>query len=474
MTTQPRIHGRYRVDERLGATRIATVYRAYDDKLSRTVLLNLMRNHLVDQKGIRARFISDSELRARNVHSALPEVYDSGTIEERPFFITEFITGKTLRERAPFSPLEALQYLKHIVGVINACQQSGIPHPPISSNDFVVVSEGHVKWIENWLLGPHEVLIDVASYRAPEREESAPETQLSSVYAVGVLLYEMISGHRPFIGNSAEEIYEQHTTHDITPVSAIIAAYCPPQIDELIMRCSARNPKNRIATLDELLHTIEQFRREMLVESSPETAEALGAASTNTTDIYKTTTRVTDQGWKRHLRTLLIAVALVAAAGVGWVAIPGLITPYLGSGSPTAPADTPTTEASLEEPLPADTAPTTSIGEQLMTSFDNAVFAVEDFMANDLVVPSWMKSLLGGAPDEPTWLLVGGDALLELRDDPSNESLTIAQIPAGTRVEWIDGPQSSDGIAWLRIRYNSESGVVEGWARQSRLVVPSP
>ena len=166
-------------------------------------------------------------------------------------------------------------------------------------------------------------------------------------------------------------------------------------------------------------------------------------------------------------------MALVGAAGVGWVAVPGLIAPYL-SGSPTAPADTPPAEAPGAEELPAETAPTASLGEQLMTSFDNTVFAVEDFIATDRVMPSWMKSLLNSEPEEPTWLLVGGDGLLDLRDDPSNQSLTVAQIPAGTRVEWIDGPQSSDGIAWLRIRYNSESGVVEGWARQSRLVVPSP
>ena len=147
MTTQPRIHGRYRVDGRLGATRIATVYRVYDDKLHRPVLLNLMRNHLVEQRSLRERFIADSELRARNVHSALPEVYDSGVIEDRPFFITEFITGNTLRQMLPLSGLMALQYLKQIIGVVQACQQSKIPHPPISSNDFVVVSEGHVKWI---------------------------------------------------------------------------------------------------------------------------------------------------------------------------------------------------------------------------------------------------------------------------------------------------------------------------------------
>jgi len=469
MTTQPRIHGRYRVDERLGATRIATVYRAYDDKLSRTVLLNLMRNHLADQKGIRERFISDSELRARNVHSALPEVYDSGSIENRPFFITEFITGKTLRERAPFSPLEALQYLKHIAGVINACQQAGIPHPPISSNDFVVVSEGHVKWIENWLLTPNQVLIDLASYRAPERKEGDPETQQSAVYAVGVLLFEMISGFRPFTGNSADEILAKHAENDIPPVSGMVSAQCPPQIDELMMRCVARNPLYRIQTLDELLSEIEQSRREMLIANTTATASTSGGNNDDTAaDIYGDTIAYDRPVSRGRMGVVFLVTLLIGAALAGWYFMPSILNLVQGNPSASTTETTPSTPET-------DTAEA-GLWDGVVQGIDQATASLSDYVSNDLVMPTWLKSLLGGAPAESTWLVVSGSDALDVRDAPASDSQTIAQIPAGSRVEWIDGPQSSDGIAWLRIRYTNDTdlGPVEGWARQSRLVVPTP
>ena len=259
MTTQPRIHGRYRVDERLGATRIATVYRAYDDKLNRPVLLNLMRSHLVEQRSLRERFISDSELRARNVHSALPEVYDSGTIENRPFFITEFITGQTMRARAPLSPLEALQYLRQIVGVVNACQQSHIPHPPISSNDFVVVSEGHVKLIENCTLTPNQSLIDIASYRAPERKEGMAETSTSAIYAIGVLFFEMMSGMRPFTSDTADEIAQLHQARPpvLTDANTRPRRLHPPATDA----APALDDFNALGPCRQIVHRRSRLRR---------------------------------------------------------------------------------------------------------------------------------------------------------------------------------------------------------------------
>lgn len=466
MTTQPRIHGRYRVDERLGATRIATVYRAYDDKLSRTVLLNLMRNHLADQKGIRERFVSDSELRARNVHSALPEVYDSGSIENRPFFITEFITGKTLRERAPFSPLEALQYLKHIAGVINACQQAGIPHPPISSNDFVVVSEGHVKWLENWLLTPNQVLIDLASYRAPERKEGDPETPQSAVYAVGVLLFEMISGFRPFTGNSADEILAKHAENDIPPVSGMVSAQCPPQIDELMMRCVARNPLYRIQTLDELLNEIEQSRRELLIANSVTSGVSTSAGSNDdTTDIYGDAMDYDYSAGKGKMGAVLLITLLIVAALAGWYFMPSILNLIQGTPAPS------TTESSTSTP---DDAADVGLWERIIQGVDQATASVGDYINNDVIMPSWLKSLFDGAPAESTWLVVEGADPLDVRDAPASNGQVVAQIPAGSRVEWIDGPQSSDGIAWLRIRYTTDLAPVEGWARQSRLVVPTP
>lgn len=439
MTTQPRIHGRYRVDERLGATRIATVYRAYDDKLNRPVLLNLMRSHLVEQRSLRERFISDSELRARNVHSALPEVYDSGTIENRPFFITEFITGQTIRMRAPLSPLEALQYLRQIVGVVNACQQSHIPHPPISSNDFVVASEWHVKWIENCTLTPNQSLIDIASYRAPERKEGMAETSTSAIYAIGVLFFEMLSGMRPFTSDTADEIAQLHAQNDIPPVSSILAEGCPVQIDELMMRCTARNPDYRLHNCEELLGLIEQVRRELLIDNTPASA-VFGRGNSDTTaaalyaDEYSTP-RPTIGRW-------VVGLALVALlGGAGWLFGPQILA-------------TPSTSA-LWQTL-------SNVGDRVSTT--------------KIIMPKWLDSIINGntAVDAQT-LQVAGDSKLVLHSDPDSQSAVVSEIPAGSRVLWLDGPRTADGTAWLHVQYTgSNATVVDGWAPQNRLVAATP
>ena len=430
MTAQPRIHGRYRVDERLGATRIATVYRAYDDKLNRPVLLNLMRSHLVDQRGIRERFISDSELRARNVHSALPEVYDSGTIEDRPFFITEFVTGKTLRARAPVTPIEALQYIRHIVAVIKACQESHIPHPPISSNDFVVISEGHVKWIENWTLTPTEVLIDIASYRSPERQQGSAETVESAIYAVGILLFEILGGFRPFSGTNADEILTQHESSDIPPVSAVVSAGCPPEIDDLIMRCTARNYRNRLNNLDELLELIEQARRDIVIggNGTGPLGDNQPPSATQTTPQAGTQPRKRRQR-NRTLGRVLISLLVLGGLGAGgW---------YYVSSQP-AQSDGLLSGISLRLP--------------------------------SISLPSWASELFSDSNGDMQTLLVGGDAALELYDEPASNGSVVGSIPAGARVEWVDGPQSADGTVWLKIRYTADMTIVEGWAPQKSLI----
>jgi serine/threonine protein kinase len=432
MSTQPRIHGRYRVDERLGATRIATVYRAYDDKLNRPVLLNLMRSHLAEQRGIRDRFVSDSELRARNVHSALPEVYDSGNIEDRPFFITEFITGRTVRTRAPFTPQESLTYIKHIVAAVNACYQSNIPHPPISSNDFVVVSEGHVKWIENWQLSPADVLIDLASYRAPERKDNDNETPQSAIFAIGVLLFEMLTGSRPFVGTTPEDISQQISTIDIPPVTTVLGNSCPPQVDELIMRCTVRNPEYRVQDLEELLILIEQTRRFLLVESG-RLSKPLGNNSGDANSgLYDDETTVIRTPWHKQLLSVVVtAIIVVIVAAGAWFAWPTI-------QRTTGPIDTQAIITQISAPF-------------------------QGISLDSFVMPPWLSDLLQGS-EQVQMLVVSGDGMLDVYGDPTSSSL----------VEWLDGPQSADGQAWLRIRYQSDQGAIDGWAKQQRLIVATP
>src|SRR6185503_3333599 len=153
----PLLHGRYRIEEQLGAGRLAAVYRAYDERLQRQVLVHMLRKELIGQEPLRQRFIEEAHISARRSHQSLLEIYDSGEVAGRPYMITEYVAGRTLREIGALTVEEALLYFRQVVGAVAACQAAGVPHPSISSNNIIVVEDGHVELLESWLLPAAEV-----------------------------------------------------------------------------------------------------------------------------------------------------------------------------------------------------------------------------------------------------------------------------------------------------------------------------
>ena len=265
------------------------------------------------------------------------------------------------------------------------------------------------------------------------------ETSTSAIYAIGVLFFEMMSGMRPFTSDTADEIAQLHEQNDIPPVSSILAEGCPPQIDELMMRCTARNPDYRLHDCDELLALIERVRRELLLDNT-HTSAAFGHGNSDTTaaSIY------TDDYPRRRsgISRWVIGVVLVALfIGAGWVFGPQL----------------------LKSP-------------QISGLWQNFGSAGSDVSANKIIMPKWLDNIINGstAVDAQT-LQVTGDSQLSLQSDPDSKSAVISQIPAGSKVLWLDGPRTADGTAWLHVQYTgSDAKVVDGWAPQNRLVAPTP
>src|SRR5918911_5646700 len=187
-TSHPILHGRYRIEEQLGAGRLAVVYRAYDERLQRQVLVHMLRKELVAQESLRQRFVQESHDSARRSHQSLLEVFDSGEVAGRPYMITEYVAERTLRELGALSLEEALLYFRQLVGAVAAAQAAGVPHPPITSNNVILVEDGHVELLENWRTSAADVALDAASYRAPERTAGGPASTATAVYALGLLL----------------------------------------------------------------------------------------------------------------------------------------------------------------------------------------------------------------------------------------------------------------------------------------------
>ncbi|HEU5014762.1 MAG TPA: serine/threonine-protein kinase, partial [Roseiflexaceae bacterium] len=257
------LHGRYRIDAKLGTGRLATVYRGYDERLQRPVLVHMLRQELGGNEQLRQRFVEESHASARRSHQSLLEVFDSGEVGQRPYMVTEYVAGRTLRELGALSLEEALLYFRQVVGAVATCQAAGVPHPPISSSNLVLVEDGHVELLENWSTPLNEVAADIACYRAPERTEGKPATDASAVYSLGLLLYEMLTGRRMISGDDAQQIAQAHLTAHIPPLSQVRPMLHVPALEQILARATARRPEDRQPDAATLAHELDEMRRNL-------------------------------------------------------------------------------------------------------------------------------------------------------------------------------------------------------------------
>ncbi len=242
----PLLHDRYRILGKLGESRLATVFRAQDERLKRAVLVHLLRPELIAT--YKERFTEEAQRGAQHGHPGLIEVYDTGEIGGRPYMITEAPTGVPLAERVPLPAGDAVAVLRTVVSAVALAQSQGAPHPPISSRNVWLLEGGRAVLIENWQLAPRAATLDLAAYRAPERMEGAKPGPATAVYALGILAWETLAGRRPFAGDTAEAIAQQQLGGALLPLSSVVPRLYAPELDRIIEQATASRPGMRYPT----------------------------------------------------------------------------------------------------------------------------------------------------------------------------------------------------------------------------------
>lgn len=249
------LDGRYRVDARIAAGGMATVYRAVDTRLDRVLALKVMHPALAADAGFVDRFIREAKSVARLAHPNVVAVFDQGTDGPYTYLAMEYVSGCTLRdvlrERGALQPRAALDILEPVLAALGAAHRAGFVHRDMKPENVLIGDDGRVKVADFGLVRSVDSVtqttgsvLGTVSYLAPEQIESGVADTRVDVYACGVVLYEMLTGVKPHTGGTPAQVLYQHLHEDVPPPSAAVPGL-PVGLDEVVAHATARNPELR-------------------------------------------------------------------------------------------------------------------------------------------------------------------------------------------------------------------------------------
>ncbi|MBA3309795.1 MAG: serine/threonine protein kinase [Nocardioidaceae bacterium] len=254
---------------------MATVYEATDLRLDRLVALKIMPPALSDDEDFNQRFVREARAAARLAHPNVVAVYDQGDDDGTLFLAMEYVAGRhTLRDmirgQAPLPPTRCLALLEDILEGIAAAHESGIIHRDIKPENVLIDPRGTPKVADFGLAraitsattatATGGVLMGTVSYLPPELVTHGTADARSDVYALGVLLFEMLTGTKPHTGDSPIQIAYKHVHDDVPPPSTVVASI-PDYLDAFVARATARQRDMRPANAHVMLQQLRRVRQ---------------------------------------------------------------------------------------------------------------------------------------------------------------------------------------------------------------------
>ncbi|MFG2038806.1 Stk1 family PASTA domain-containing Ser/Thr kinase [Dactylosporangium sp. NPDC048998] len=271
MTAQPRLlGGRYQVGELLGYGGMAEVHRGRDLRLGRDVAIKTLRTDLARDATFQLRFRREAQNAASLNHPAIVAVYDTGEErgpagEELPYIVMEFVNGRTLKEvlavEGRLMPRRALEITADICAALEFSHRHGIIHRDIKPGNVMLTQTGQVKVMDFGIaralasgattMTQTSAVIGTAQYLSPEQARGEPVDARSDVYATGCVLFELLCGHPPFVGDNPVSVAYQHVREDPRPPSTSNRDVTP-EIDAVVLKALAKNPLNRYQSAGEM------------------------------------------------------------------------------------------------------------------------------------------------------------------------------------------------------------------------------
>ncbi|MDO3683808.1 Stk1 family PASTA domain-containing Ser/Thr kinase [Micromonospora sp. C28ISP2-4] len=271
MTAQARLlGGRYQVGELLGYGGMAEVHRGRDLRLGRDVAIKMLRADLARDATFQMRFRREAQNAASLNHPAIVAVYDTGeetapTGETLPFIVMEFVNGRTLKEvlgvEGRLQPRRALEICADMCAALEFSHRHGIIHRDIKPGNVMLTQTGQVKVMDFGIaralasgattMTQTSAVIGTAQYLSPEQARGEAVDARSDVYAAGCVLFELLCGHPPFVGDSPVSVAYQHVREQ-PPTPSTINPDVNPAVDAIVLKALSKNPLNRYQSAGEM------------------------------------------------------------------------------------------------------------------------------------------------------------------------------------------------------------------------------
>lgn len=272
------LDNRYEIESVIGEGGMAVVYKAFCHRLNRFVAIKVLRDEFAEDEEFRRRFLAESHAIAMLSHPNIVAVYDVSSCDGVEYIVMELIDGITLKQylkkRGALNWKEAVHFAKQIAKALSHAHQRGIIHRDIKPQNIMLLRDGTIKVadfgiaaLEDERQDSNEAIGSI-HYIAPEQARGKDPDARSDIYSLGVVMYEMLSGVRPFTGDSINEIAAKHLEPPV-PISEY-SPDVPEELEKIVAKAMNADIDQRFQTADKLYEALEMFtRRQMRKPKTP-------------------------------------------------------------------------------------------------------------------------------------------------------------------------------------------------------------
>src|SRR5438874_3869603 len=283
--------GHYRIESLIGVGGMGEVYLARDERLGRKVALKLLPKRLTADETQLSRFKTEARSASALNHPNILTVYEIGAEGNRQFIATEFIEGITLRvsiARGRINPHMALEIAVQVASALAAAHETGIVHRDIKPENIMLRPDRYVKVLDFGIAKLAETafaqatadregsmtlaetnlgsILGTVRYMSPEQAFGAPVDERTDIWSLGVVLYEMVTRHAPFTGDTSREVMTSILEKEPPPLTSYIRQ-TPPKLQQIIDKTLRKDRDERYPSVHGLLDALKNFRRKLEAES---------------------------------------------------------------------------------------------------------------------------------------------------------------------------------------------------------------